>query len=568
MKKLLSILFLGGLFFFAPQSYAQETIVFSENFNNFIDGTPNSGCSSTDISATLDTYTQQPGWTGTKVYQAGGAVKLGTSSIKGWIQLPAIDLSANGGNFIIRFKSMAWNGDKRQLKIIVNGNENIVDGLNNNTSYTFSDFELFLSGGTNNTVIRFEGLEDAKSRFFLEDLTISTFSGALIAFNPMTLDFGDVTENSTQTLSTVATGFNLTENSYTVTVTGTGYATTVTSLTKAELTAGATIPVSLNTTAAGNYAGTLTITGTDLTNPATTNLTATCVTTVEISTIAELRSKLSIADTTSQVHDATNYLLVGNVIVTSYSESGNNFFATIQDETGAILIYDNGGNFISNLEQGQEITDIYGTLINYYGLLEFIPKVQAPRIVSPFTDPDAITPLDVTIETMNDYAFMTEHQSELIKLTHVKFTTAGTFTYYEKYSITDGNATDAVVFAFYKDANYIGTTIPLEYTDLTGVSYMTRGKYYIIPRSMDDLVNINDVNVENQITVYPNPANNQLFIQGLQPTKVEFYNVLGNLIYTIDNPTQTLSITSLANGTYFVKITTEEGVAVKQIVKQ
>jgi hypothetical protein len=85
---------------------------------------------------------------------------------------------------------------------------------------------------------------------------------------------------------------------------------------------------------------------------------------------------------------------------------------------------------------------------------------------------------------------------------------------------------------------------------------------------MDDLVNINDVNVENQITVYPNPANNQLFIQGLQPTKVEFYNVLGNLIYTIDNPTQTLSITSLANGTYFVKITTEEGVAVKQIVKQ
>ena len=27
---------------------------------------------------------------------------------------------------------------------------------------------------------------------------------------------------------------------------------------------------------------------------------------------------------------------------------------------------------------------------------------------------------------------------------------------------------------------------------------MTRGKYYIIPRSMDDLVNINDVNVENQ----------------------------------------------------------------------
>lgn len=568
MKKLLSILFLGGLFFFATQSYAQETIVFSENFNGLTDGTPNAGATLTDISSSLDNYTQQPGWSGSKVYQAGGAVKIGISSLQGWLQLPSIDLSSNGGIFILRFKSMAWNGDKKQIKIIVNGNENIVDGLNNTTAYNFSDFELVLSGGTSNTVIKFEGFEDAKSRFFLEDLTISTFSGALIAFTPLLLNFGDMIENSTQTLSMTANGFNLTANSYTVATTGTGFATTITSLTKAELTDGVTIPISLSTTTAGNYTGTLTISGSDLTTPATYNLTGNCVSINEVSTIAELKSKLSIADTTGQFPDATSYRLVGNVVVTSYSESGNNYYATIQDETGAILLYDNGGTFISGLEQGQEITDIYGSLINYYGLLELAPKVQAPTVVSPFTDPDAITPLDVTIEDMNNYAFMTEHQAELIKLTHVKFVTAGTFTYYEKYSITDGNTTDALVYAFYKDANYIGTPISLSYTDLTGVVYMTRGKYYIIPRSMDDLVNINDNNVENQISVYPNPAYNQLSIQGLQPTFVEFYDVLGHLIYKIDNPTNTLSTASLAPGTYFVKITTEQGVAVKKIVKQ
>ncbi len=68
---------------------------FSENFNNFTTGT-HASPGSTDISTTLDSYTQTTGWAGSKVFSAGGEVKLGSSSAAGYLVSPAIDLSAGG----------------------------------------------------------------------------------------------------------------------------------------------------------------------------------------------------------------------------------------------------------------------------------------------------------------------------------------------------------------------------------------------------------------------------------------------------------------------------------------
>jgi hypothetical protein len=56
-------------------THTRSTVVLSENFDGFTAGSLSSP-SGTDVSATMDTYTQTTGWSGTKVYQAGGAVKL------------------------------------------------------------------------------------------------------------------------------------------------------------------------------------------------------------------------------------------------------------------------------------------------------------------------------------------------------------------------------------------------------------------------------------------------------------------------------------------------------------
>ncbi|MDD2799504.1 MAG: M6 family metalloprotease domain-containing protein [Bacteroidales bacterium] len=154
-----------------------STIVLSENFDKFTAGTTGSGANSTDVSASLDTYTQTPGWTGLKVYQAGGAAKMGSSSSLGSLTTPSLDLSANNGAFNVSFKSMAWATDSTKLKIYLNDVlVKTVSGLTKD--YTLTPFSVDLTGGTSTSKIRFEGAAAAKGRFFLEDLTITGGQGS------------------------------------------------------------------------------------------------------------------------------------------------------------------------------------------------------------------------------------------------------------------------------------------------------------------------------------------------------------------------------------------------------
>ena len=149
------------------------TNVLSENFNGFSLGTPNGGAHSTDISGNLNDYTQTPGWAGSMVYQAGGTAKMGTSSKLGYLETPNIDLSAYSGDFTVAFKAMAWNGDATEMKIYLNSNlVQTVTGLNNDDTYTFSDFSFNLTGGTASSTMKFEGAQASKGRFFFDFLVI------------------------------------------------------------------------------------------------------------------------------------------------------------------------------------------------------------------------------------------------------------------------------------------------------------------------------------------------------------------------------------------------------------
>ena len=119
-----------------------------------------------------------PGWTGTKAYPNEGMLKFGTSSLGGSITLPTLDLST--GDFHIEFDAAAYNNSSEQTTLIltVNGVETEVDGLlrGDNNMQTFSyDF----TNGTANTVISFESFQDNRSRFFLDNVKITTGSPAI-----------------------------------------------------------------------------------------------------------------------------------------------------------------------------------------------------------------------------------------------------------------------------------------------------------------------------------------------------------------------------------------------------
>ncbi len=187
--------------------------VLTENFANFTAGQPNATPDATDISAILDTFTQTAGWTGLKVYQAGGSVKVGTSSALGYLVTPAINLSANGGQFNISFKAMAWSTDATTLKIYVNDVlANTLTGLGNDATYTLKPFSVDLTGGNSATKIRFEGAQAAKGRFFLDDFVISQ-GGAIVETPIAGSPFTVIGENS-KSFTGLTAG---TEYKYTVT---------------------------------------------------------------------------------------------------------------------------------------------------------------------------------------------------------------------------------------------------------------------------------------------------------------------------------------------------------------
>ena len=84
-------------------------------------------------------------------------------------------------------------------------------------------------------------------------------------------------------------------------------------------------------------------------------------------------------------------------------------------------------------------------------------------------------------------------------------------------------------------------------------------------------VTINNVAVEeneiNDICIYPNPANAFLNIKAENMTHISIVNTLGQIVYNkeICNDKEVVDMTQYNNGIYLVRITTENGVIVKQV---
>ena len=79
--------------------------------------------------------------------------------------------------------------------------------------------------------------------------------------------------------------------------------------------------------------------------------------------------------------------------------------------------------------------------------------------------------------------------------------------------------------------------------------------------------------LESSVTLYPNPAREYVDIRvdgDVNMTSMEVYDVYGKLINTvnvIENPAR-INVSGLANGMYFVRVTTEQGAVTKTFVKK
>jgi len=90
----------------------------------------------------------------------------------------------------------------------------------------------------------------------------------------------------------------------------------------------------------------------------------------------------------------------------------------------------------------------------------------------------------------------------------------------------------------------------------------------MLPVTTDD---VGIKTTDTELSIYPNPANNQFMISGLQgESKIEVLNILGESVIVIRTTSnqETISVSNLPTGTYFVKISQDNlQVTRKLIVK-
>ncbi len=164
-----------------------------EDFSGFSAGT-HASPNSTDVAGLLDSYTQTSGWAGLKVYQAGGEIKLGSSSAVGYIITPTIDLSAGG---TLEFDYAKWTSDNSMVQLFhaSDGINFVQIGSDISTTDDFQAHSVEISGGTALSKIKIAGTD----RIYLDNIVVycgGAPSTPILSASPTTLSEFNYIEES------------------------------------------------------------------------------------------------------------------------------------------------------------------------------------------------------------------------------------------------------------------------------------------------------------------------------------------------------------------------------------
>lgn len=146
----------------------------SENFAGF---TAVSG--SLDRAATLDTYLQTPGWTGSKIYENAGTAKIGTASAMGYIITPSVDLSANGGMATVSFDLLKYGSDTGPMQVLhaADGTTFVQIGSNLTPPASMATQTFQITNGTAASKIEFAAVNASNDRFYLDNVRLTQNGG-------------------------------------------------------------------------------------------------------------------------------------------------------------------------------------------------------------------------------------------------------------------------------------------------------------------------------------------------------------------------------------------------------
>ncbi|MBD3635815.1 MAG: T9SS type A sorting domain-containing protein [Crocinitomicaceae bacterium] len=247
------------------------------------------------------------------------------------------------------------------------------------------------------------------------------------------------------------------------------------------------------------------------------------------------------ADSPEMGNDVTTHGVV-TAIALAGGGSGQGYF--IQDADGAwngIMVVD-----ATNTPSVGDSVEVTGTVEENFSFTRI-------NNVSAFTNhglPTTYTPADVTI-TAAEASSMEEYESVFVTVTSAECTNdnAG----FGLWVAHDGTDTLVVDDDCFDNSGTLGT-----WYDISGIMSFSFGQYKINPRTGADIVVVGVSGIEetaNEVTIYPNPAVDNVVINTAPGSIVNIYSMTGALVATgVSN--KTIDVSELEAGLYQVVITT------------
>lgn len=72
----------------------------------------------------------------------------------------------------------------------------------------------------------------------------------------------------------------------------------------------------------------------------------------------------------------------------------------------------------------------------------------------------------------------------------------------------------------------------------------------------------------DRLRIYPNPASDQLYVEGSDIQSLSLCDLLGKTICTLSGSQNSINISTLPSGVYWLRVTTSSGIVTKKIVKK
>jgi hypothetical protein len=192
----------------------------------------------------------------------------------------------------------------------------------------------------------------------------------------------------------------------------------------------------------------------------------------EVNNLGELRAAFD------PENQGQYFRVLGEIVLTYQQTFRNQKF--LQDATGGILIDDTPGVVTTSYELYDGITNLFGTVSEFGGMLQFVP-VEDPGAAT--SSENVIVPEVVTLDEL--FANFEEYESELVQVVDVTFANPGAvFANGVVYPISDASGEGLFRTTFY-DMDYIGAVIPPIAIDVVGIPNSRSDGEYISSRDGD-----------------------------------------------------------------------------------